>query len=424
VEPTVQQIVDSLAGRLDRPVIMEDRALRLIAYSSHDEPVDDVREASILRRRASPEVSRWLTELGVRQARQPTRVPANPALGMLSRLCVPIPWKGRVLGHLWLVDPDESMRPDEIALCVQHAYQLAVLLHRDSVVSSLSAARLSDAVQTLLSSAPNAIDAARMLEEDGDFTAPEGIVVAVIQGATTDPEWTVDIEEALEEALVGHVGVRRRDPVLHLVRKDHGVLLVASASDGPDRLGGLIGALMESVETEIRARGVPASLLVGVGGHRPRLELAAESYREARMAVEAATVLPGMADLAYWSGLGVNQIVVQLASTGEKPPVLHEGLHALLDSPEAQPMIETLETYLDVAGNAQVTAERLNLHRTSLYYRLQRVEQLANTDLKNGLERLALHLTIKIARMTGEYDGANGYIRRRVGPPHLSKRAG
>jgi sugar diacid utilization regulator len=154
------------------------------------------------------------------------------------------------------------------------------------------------------------------------------------------------------------------------------------------------------------------------------LELAAESYREARMAAEAATVLPGMADLAYWSGLGINQIVVQLASMGEKPPVLHAGLQALLESPEAQPMIETLETYLDVAGNAQVTAERLNLHRTSLYYRLQRVEQLANTDLKNGLERLALHLTIKLARMTGDYDGANGYIRRRVGPPHLSTRAG
>ena len=87
-------------------------------------------------------------------------------------------------------------------------------------------------------------------------------------------------------------------------------------------------------------------------------------------------------------------------------------------------MVETLETYLDVAGNAQLTAERLNLHRTSLYYRLQRVEQLADTDLKNGLERLALHLTIKIARMTGEYVGSAGYVRRRVGPQHFSTRAG
>jgi len=424
VEPTVQQIVDSLAGRLGRPVVMEDRALRLIAYSAHDQPVDEVREASILSRRASPKVTRWLTDLGVGQARRPTRVPANLELGMLSRLCVPIPWKGRVLGHLWLVDADKSMGPDEIALCVQHADQLGVLLHRDGVASSLTAARLTDAVQALLSSASNAVDAARILEADGDFAAPDGVVVAVVQGATTDPDWTVDIEDALAEALVGWVGLRRRDPSLHLVRKDHGVLLIASPSDGPDRLGGLIAALTESVESELRVRGTRASVLVGVGGHRPRLELAAESYREARMAVDAATVLPGMADLAYWSGLGVNQIVVQLASMGEKPPVLHAGLHALLDSPEAQPMIETLETYLDVAGNAQVTAERLNLHRTSLYYRLQRVEQLANTDLKNGLERLALHLTIKIARMTGDYDGANGYVRRRVGPHQLSTRAG
>jgi hypothetical protein len=75
----------------------------------------------------------------------------------------------------------------------------------------------------------------------------------------------------------------------------------------------------------------------------------------------------------------------------------------LLDAPETLPLVETLETYLDVAGNAQVTAERLNLHRTSLYYRLQRVEQLAGTDLKDGQERLALHMALKVARMTGQY---------------------
>jgi hypothetical protein len=67
------------------------------------------------------------------------------------------------------------------------------------------------------------------------------------------------------------------------------------------------------------------------------------------------------------------------------------------------PLLETLETYLYVAGNAQLASERLHLHRTSLYYRLQRVEQLARTDLKNGVERLALHLSLKVARMTGEY---------------------
>lgn len=66
-------------------------------------------------------------------------------------------------------------------------------------------------------------------------------------------------------------------------------------------------------------------------------------------------------------------------------------------------LLSTLETYLDLAGNAHATAERLRLHRTTLYYRLQRVEQLAGTDLRDGGERLCLHLALKLARLTGAW---------------------
>ena len=48
----------------------------------------------------------------------------------------------------------------------------------------------------------------------------------------------------------------------------------------------------------------------------------------------------------------------------------------------------------------------MRLHRTSLYYRLQRVEELAGTDLKDGGERLALHLSLKLARLAGSYKPA------------------
>jgi PucR C-terminal helix-turn-helix domain/GGDEF-like domain len=424
VDTSAQQIVDDLAGRLGRPAVLEDRSFRLIAYSSHDQPIDAVRESSILRRRASLDVVRWLTDSGVRRARRPIRVPGNTELGMLPRLCVPILWKERPLGHLWFIDPDESIGPEEIELCLRHSDHLAALLHWESVVSSLSSARLADAVQTLLTTGPKAVEAARTLEQDGDFAAPEGVVAVLVQGTTTDPTRPVDIEAQLAEALAEHVRTLRRERVLQLVRKDHCVLLVASPSAHPDRLDVWITALIGSIESELRTRQIPASVVVGVGGHRSRLEAAAESYREARMAVDAASVLPGMDDLAYWSSLGVNQVVVKLASMGEEPPVLHAGLRALLESPDAHPMIETLETYLDVAGNAQLTAERLNLHRTSLYYRLQRVEQLAHTDLKDGLERLALHLAIKFARMTGEYDSRHGGDRRRAVRQPLSTRAG
>jgi len=44
-------------------------------------------------------------------------------------------------------------------------------------------------------------------------------------------------------------------------------------------------------------------------------------------------------------------------------------------------------------------AKRLNLHRSSLYYRLDRIARLADVDLADGLVRLDLHLALKARRV-------------------------
>ena len=41
----------------------------------------------------------------------------------------------------------------------------------------------------------------------------------------------------------------------------------------------------------------------------------------------------------------------------------------------------------------------LNLHRSSLYYRLDRIAQLLGSDLSDGLVRLDLHLALKSRRL-------------------------
>ncbi|HJU96765.1 MAG TPA: helix-turn-helix domain-containing protein [Jiangellaceae bacterium] len=414
MELTLQHMVDQLADRLGRPALLEDRLLRLLAYSSHDDPVDDVREASILRRHASPEVSRWLAAFGVHRARRPVRVPGNAELHMLPRVCIPVLHKDMLLGHLWFVDADESMSAAEIDVCVAEASELAARLHRESIAHLFSATRLTDALQILLTDSPMAADAARGLVDDGDILAPDGIVAVVIRVLSAQPG-PVDVEDCLNQALADSPRLLRRGEVLPLVRRDHCVLIMAAAGDDDAELRARVESLRESARSQLAASAPAATLVVGVGGHRARVDDAVESYREARMAVDAATALPGMDDTVYWARLGVDQIVVKLASMAD-PPVVHAGLRRLLDTPEALPLVETLETYLDVAGNAQVTAERLKLHRTSLYYRLQRVEQLAGTDLKNGTERLALHLALKVARLTGHYAPRHAAAGRPVRP--------
>jgi DNA-binding PucR family transcriptional regulator len=42
----------------------------------------------------------------------------------------------------------------------------------------------------------------------------------------------------------------------------------------------------------------------------------------------------------------------------------------------------------------------LSIHRTTLYYRLGRITELTGMDLRDGGERLAVHLGLKLARFT------------------------
>jgi hypothetical protein len=407
MDVAVQQVIDRLAGRLRRPAVLEDRFFRLVTYSAHDEPVDQVREASILRRHASADVSRWLSSVGIRHARGPVRVPGNSELNMLPRICFPVRHREMLLGYLWFVDADESVPPADLEWCVQEITDLGTLLHRESVASVPSSERVAEALRALLQGSPTAVVAARDLAEDGLISADEGVVVAVLQPIGGAQSAGAAVQDALTEALIGSPHLYRRGSALHLPRKDHSALLLAVPGDDV-RLRSQLESL-HTVATSELAMGEPnMGLVIGIGGHRPDLTSAVESYREARMAAMAGEALPSIGPVAQWSELGVYQVAAKLAARGEVGPLLHDGLRALLDSPEALPLLETLETYLDAAGNAQATAETLHLHRTSLYYRLQRVEQLARTDLKDGMERLALHLTLKVARLTGQYVPRHG----------------
>jgi DNA-binding PucR family transcriptional regulator len=80
---------------------------------------------------------------------------------------------------------------------------------------------------------------------------------------------------------------------------------------------------------------------------------------------------------------------------------LPPGLMRLFEADGGESLAETLERYLDLASDAKAAAASLSLHRASLYYRLHKIEELTGVTLKDGEQRLALHLGLKLARLAG-----------------------
>lgn len=62
-------------------------------------------------------------------------------------------------------------------------------------------------------------------------------------------------------------------------------------------------------------------------------------------------------------------------------------------------LTRTLETFLRHAGTVGTAAGARRIHRTTLYYRLDRIREITGVDLDDGDTRLMLHLGLTVRRL-------------------------
>ena len=104
----VQAAVDRLAAHLEQSVLVEDRDQRPVWWSTRG-AVDATRTRTILDRQVDPQAAAVVARYGLTRATAPVRPPALPEAGMWARWCMPVRREGRLLGLLWVLDPDGTV---------------------------------------------------------------------------------------------------------------------------------------------------------------------------------------------------------------------------------------------------------------------------------------------------------------------------
>ncbi len=395
----VQGLVDALALELERPVGIDDRQFRAIAYSAHEEPVDPVRQTSILRREAPPGVISWLEGLGIRDAERFVRVPANEAFGMAARICVPVRFDGILLGFLWLLEAPRTLADDQLQQALGYADELAVALYRERLLGQEGRERERELAASALGLRGEADSAARELIAGGHLaSAPTHSVLflwAHDERGTLPPDPVrVRLVDAAEQ-LRRTVAPRH---MLDLTAGDGVVVILASGSEGETgrRAAALAKAAGEALEQD------PGwEALVGVGDCSEGLAALPDSYRQARDAARVGAAIGRGDGFVRWSELGAYGTIAALLGAATAADAIPASLRRLLASDEAETLTRTLESYLDLGGDARAAAEALYVHRSSLYGRLHRIEEVAGVDLHSGEDRLELHLGIRLWRLSG-----------------------
>ena len=125
------------------------------------------------------------------------------------------------------------------------------------------------------------------------------------------------------------------------------------------------------------------------GAPLPLVELA-EGVRRA-LATLTAVRAGAQLDPVSWDALGAWRLVVDAPAdlTGAQ---LHPAAETLASLPRDD-LLTTARTVLDL-GDVAAAAEILHVHRTTLYYRLDRIAALTGVDLREGRTRTDLQLAL------------------------------
>lgn len=379
----IQEIVDALAEHLQRSVVINDAEVRLRYASRHYGDEDEVRIRAVLQRVADGKAIGHVLAQGVTHWTAPGILPAKPAIGFRARVCVPIRWRGELLGLLIVLDPDGTLPAADLAEMEATARRLAPVM----VTAQGGGGR--EALVTALLDPDAAVrrDAVRALRGDGvTGTAVQAMVVEVRD--TGEPADPAHVEIALRHALATGTLARVRD------RRATMIFCTGSPIPGP-RLDQSAARVLDHVReiSDGRFAGV-----AGIGAAATGLDAAWQSHRQAELACRAAGGLRPE-PVVRWSELGALGVLLRLPADEIGPDSLPDEMRRLLAVDRDGHLVATLRAYLDAGGSGPAASEALHIHRTMLYYRLGRITELTGLDLADPATRLSLHLATRLLEL-------------------------
>jgi PucR family transcriptional regulator, purine catabolism regulatory protein len=327
----------------------------------------------------------------------------------------PLTLRGAVEGYLALLGPPDDFVDFDHQVADRAASVLAIELAKQSAVVEarlrLQGDFLSDLLDTPAQPNEALLDKARRLGYD--LTRPHLVFVlrpresaGDLHNGNSNPALVRNYQRLIDAA-------RRRlvlaDPAT-LLREHDGaiqVLLPSPAelnSDDPDAATCWVEQLRVSLEEALAPETQP--VVAGIG-RTPSSETT--PYAAIREAARAADIAASMAQDAspsalHFARLGALRLIFHLADNPELRAFQRDVLGPLeaSDAARRSDFVRTLEAFLHAGGNHMRAARELNVHRNTLIYRLERIQELlGGANLEDPETRLNLQLALKIRAALG-----------------------
>ncbi|WP_374702506.1 helix-turn-helix domain-containing protein [Bacillus sp. M6-12] len=201
--------------------------------------------------------------------------------------------------------------------------------------------------------------------------------------------------------------IKSRLPELNLsfISGSHGdtFVLIISSEKERDKPKKFWQTIYEKIQKWTSEAPVRSRVLMGIGGKTASIRDYYVSYQQANQALNIISSRFQNNGHVLFEDLGSYTILHYLDNSTAVVLFVKNQLGPLLKYSEGKniDLFHTLHVFLQNNGNVKSTAEELFIHRSSLLYRLERIELLLEADLNDAEVRFNLMLALKLYDMNG-----------------------
>ncbi len=226
--------------------------------------------------------------------------------------------------------------------------------------------------------------------------------------ASEKPTYSQGISlQAAYRRMIGIVRRRVQDTYSGAVFYEHENLLTCIIPLSKDPNGTRLKNWLKELAIQMNNE-YDVSLSIGIGNTCQHINDYRRGFAEATEALQMGqTSQPKEHDakgtfvVTHFNDLGVYRYLYKIAHMDDLRDVYQDQI-AHIDSYDQRKntdLLDTLETYLECAGNLTKTSERLFVHRNTLIQRLERLQSLCDIDLQDRANWLTLQVAIKVYKL-------------------------
>lgn len=392
---SLEGLADRIGKVLDCPITIEDSNHRIISYSTHEENVDDARIATIVRRKVPENVINSLWKHGVMaklfEGDEPVIVPAIEKVGLGKRIAVSVRKNNEVLGFIWAQTNDKTPDEDKLQLLKEAANLVKKQLLKHQIKKRKAEESYQEFFWQLLTGHVNQTNVIEREAKRFGLQLDGNLAIAMI-------EYDCEVTQTIEKHSYYLTETLQLVQVVCRVFDQNQLILLIRLESSENAIH-VLNEFIENFIHKISERLEISNVKGSCGTIYNTAQHIFDSYQHAIKVLELKEQFPKELQQVYsYQELGIYQFLDELYQIRKRDHYQNYSIEKLreYDLQHHTNLLTTLKVYLECDSNVHQAAKLIHVHTNTLNYRLKRIIEIAEIDLKDPKQKITLYLDLKI----------------------------